>query len=59
MLLQGMLRSNGRLINEQLLLAAGGTFPGAVLQAGEQRRQSGFERVCRGSAARGDGGGWE
>lgn len=59
MLLQGMLGSNGRLINEQLLLAAGGTFPGAVLQAGKRRQQSGFERVCRGSAARGDGGGWE
>ena len=35
MLLQGMLGSNGRLINEQLSLAARGTFPGAVLRAGE------------------------
>lgn len=42
MLLQGMLGSNGRLINEQLLLAAGGTVPGAVLQS---RRATAAERV--------------
>lgn len=33
MLLQGMLGRNGRLINEQLLLAARGMIPGAVLAA--------------------------
>lgn len=41
MLLQGMLRRNGRLINEQLLLAARGMLPGAVLAA----RASFRERV--------------
>lgn len=33
MLLQGMLRRNRRLINEQFLLAARGMIPGAVLAA--------------------------
>lgn len=48
MLLQGMLRSNGRLINEQLLLAARGTLPGAVLPARAGFRERGEAAPCWG-----------
>lgn len=54
MLLQGMLGRNGRLINEQLLLAARGMIPGAVLAA-----RAGFRKRVEAAQALGMEEGWD